>query len=240
MGVALWMGPLFWQPMPWVADVPVLIWLGVSTGRINTVRPVWLMFPAAFSEDWGWLLVWRYAEVFGIRVSPDYLSWWTYWLPAVLLIGSGTVAHGWWWQVRRPAAVPVKPQRSCFQAALRAMLFLLASCAVFFGLVHFALLRLPVSDFTLDVANEFLVPARCGRDFEFLVRSALCRGKRLGSLLDQVELDWRRKLWEAFYPQVRHASEPDRAARIVVRVLRERVGVSPDYPYRVGVETIWT
>jgi hypothetical protein len=30
------------------------------------------------------------------------------------------------------------------------------------------------------------------------------------------------------------------AAQVVVRFLRERVGISSDYPYRVGVETIWT
>ena len=30
------------------------------------------------------------------------------------------------------------------------------------------------------------------------------------------------------------------AARIVARCLRQRVGISPNYPHRVGVETIWT
>ena len=54
------------------------------------------------------------------------------------------------------------------------------------------------------------------------------------------EIDWRRTLWENFYPRVRHESDPMKAAQIVVRSLRERVGVDPSYQYCVGVETIWT
>jgi hypothetical protein len=54
------------------------------------------------------------------------------------------------------------------------------------------------------------------------------------------ELDWRRALWEEFYPRVRRESDPIETARIVVRLLRERVGVDPGYDYRVGIETIWT
>ncbi len=58
--------------------------------------------------------------------------------------------------------------------------------------------------------------------------------------LPLAELDWRQTLWENFYPQVRHESDPRQAARIVLRLLRERVGIDPSYDYRVGVETIWT
>jgi hypothetical protein len=54
------------------------------------------------------------------------------------------------------------------------------------------------------------------------------------------ELDWRRTLWERFFPRVRHDRDPALAAQIVVRCLRERVGIDPSYCYRVGVETIWT
>jgi acetyl esterase/lipase len=38
-------------------------------------------------------------------------------------------------------------------------------------------------------------------------------------------LDWRRPLWEEFYPRIRHESSPEDAARIVVRHLHERVTV---------------
>lgn len=54
------------------------------------------------------------------------------------------------------------------------------------------------------------------------------------------EIDWRRTLWENFYPRIRHEDNPVVAAQIIVRFLRERVGIDPSYRYRVGVETIWT
>ena len=54
------------------------------------------------------------------------------------------------------------------------------------------------------------------------------------------ELDWRRTLWENFYPRVRRERDPALAAVTVARFLRERVGVDPGFGYRVGVETIWT
>lgn len=54
------------------------------------------------------------------------------------------------------------------------------------------------------------------------------------------ELQWRRTLWDYFCPQVQNENDPVKAARIVVRSLREHVGIDPSYQYRVGVETIWT
>ena len=39
-------------------------------------------------------------------------------------------------------------------------------------------------------------------------------------------LNWRRPLWEEFYPRIRHESSPEEAARIVVRHLRARVTVA--------------
>jgi hypothetical protein len=39
-------------------------------------------------------------------------------------------------------------------------------------------------------------------------------------------LDWRRALWEEFYPRIRHESSPEDAARIVVRHLRECVTIA--------------
>jgi len=48
-------------------------------------------------------------------------------------------------------------------------------------------------------------------------------------------LDWRRPLWEEFYPPIRHESSAEDAARIVVRHLRERVTVvaGPNLPHEV-------
>ena len=40
------------------------------------------------------------------------------------------------------------------------------------------------------------------------------------------QLNWRRPLWEEFYPRIRHESSPEDAAKIVVRHLRERVTIA--------------
>ena len=39
------------------------------------------------------------------------------------------------------------------------------------------------------------------------------------------DLNWRRSLWENFYPRIRHENDPKSAAEIVVRFLRERVTI---------------
>jgi dienelactone hydrolase len=52
-------------------------------------------------------------------------------------------------------------------------------------------------------------------------------------------LNWRRPLWEEFYPRIRHESSPEDAAKIVVRHLRERMTIAtlPDLPH--DVPSIW-
>jgi hypothetical protein len=54
------------------------------------------------------------------------------------------------------------------------------------------------------------------------------------------ENNWRRPLWEHFYPLIRNDHDPSLAARVLVRALRQRVGIDSSYCSRVGVETIWT
>jgi len=241
---------------------------------VNAARAVFLMFAVVLVGDWVFFLAWRHAGVFGMRVSRDYWYWWTDWLAVALVLGNGVIARGFWTQVRARAALRERRQLTWLEGGLRAVALLVGGCAVLLALVRLVIPQLPVSDFTLDMANEFLVRAERRSDFEIVVQSTPCRGKRLGALLEHVELanlqrnqfyktldattfqqfvlspvvdttpiaelDWRRTLWETFYPHVRQENEPSSAARIVVRVLRERVGISPDYPYRVGVETIWT
>jgi acetyl esterase/lipase len=53
------------------------------------------------------------------------------------------------------------------------------------------------------------------------------------------QLNWRRPLWEEFYPRIRHENSPTDAAQIVVRHLRERVTVvaGPNLPH--DVPNIW-
>ncbi len=53
------------------------------------------------------------------------------------------------------------------------------------------------------------------------------------------ELNWRRELWENFYPRIRHENTTSDAAEIVVRFLRQRVTIAPHYPKQRGVESSW-
>jgi acetyl esterase/lipase len=53
------------------------------------------------------------------------------------------------------------------------------------------------------------------------------------------DLNWRRLLWEEFYPRIRHESSPEDAARIVVRHLRERVTIAASPNLSHDVPTIW-
>lgn len=56
---------------------------------------------------------------------------------------------------------------------------------------------------------------------------------------DNRGMDWRRELWENFYPRVRHENTTTDAAAIVVRFLRQRVTIAPAYPKQQGVESMW-
>lgn len=53
------------------------------------------------------------------------------------------------------------------------------------------------------------------------------------------ELNWRRELWESFYPCVRHEKSTSDAADIVVRFMRQRITIAPKCPQQLGVESMW-
>jgi hypothetical protein len=54
------------------------------------------------------------------------------------------------------------------------------------------------------------------------------------------ELNWRRPLWENFYPRIRKENSPETAAEIVVRFLRERVTITAHLNSpQPGIESIW-
>ena len=52
-------------------------------------------------------------------------------------------------------------------------------------------------------------------------------------------LDWRRQLWEEFYPRIRHENSPGEAAVIVLRHLHERVSVAALAEAPRSVPEIW-
>jgi hypothetical protein len=53
------------------------------------------------------------------------------------------------------------------------------------------------------------------------------------------QLNWRRPLWEEFYPRIRHESSPEDAAKVVLKHLHERVTITtvPNPPH--DVSAIW-
>jgi len=53
------------------------------------------------------------------------------------------------------------------------------------------------------------------------------------------QLNWRRSLWEEFYPRIRHVNSPEDAATIVVRHLRERLTVTEFLTPSYNVADIW-
>jgi dienelactone hydrolase len=55
----------------------------------------------------------------------------------------------------------------------------------------------------------------------------------------EAELNWRRPLWEFYYPRIRKENTTEAAATIVARTLRERVTIWPGHDKPQGVETIW-
>ena len=65
----------------------------------------------------------------------------------------------------------------------------------------------------------------------YVLSPAIVEGER--------ELNWRRELWENFYPRIRHENTTSDAAAIVVRFLRQRMTIAPGYPKQPGVESMW-
>jgi len=55
----------------------------------------------------------------------------------------------------------------------------------------------------------------------------------------ETELNWRRPLWEFYYPRIRKENTTEAAATIIARTLRERVSIWPGYDKPQGIETIW-
>jgi hypothetical protein len=53
------------------------------------------------------------------------------------------------------------------------------------------------------------------------------------------EMNWRRALWEFFYPRISKQYTADSVAEIVVRELRARVSIDQRFEYPIGIETVW-
>ncbi len=250
----LWKERAFWAAFPAVACLPLLHWVAwtmVSLGRIKPAPVILAATAALCLGDLAWHLVWLNIEAVDLEYKPilDYWDWWGYWMPGVLLAGNLFLARRWW-QAFRPAKSREARTYTRPELILRGAAVFLGWCAAVLTAIHLVTPRMTVDDFALSIADAFLVQEEWKKDFDFVVRhfypdldEPVYQQFVLSPVVDRLplsELDWRRTLWENFYPRVRNEHDPAQAAQTVVRFLRERVGIDPAYRYRVGVETIWT
>ncbi len=84
------------------------------------------------------------------------------------------------------------------------------------------------------IYRDYVLSPMIDSETEKLNPDTLKRGHQTGE-----ELNWRRALWESFYPRIRHQQSPEEAAEIVGRYLRERVTIVPNGRSAPGVESIW-
>lgn len=292
-GIKFWMQWAFWSDLFRYAALPGMLWCGwkvVSLGKLNVSRVLFVttilicvgdaffyMIPSILEslqklhyhefktpvEKWPWASYW---------------NWWTFWMPAVLIIGNLVLLKRWcslvgptfcFWK-----SDAAKEKSTWSTVILESLAVIIATAALGLTAIHLGLPRMSINHTTTSLAETFLVPSQLKEDFEYLISNPAYQNKRLGAILNHVELadlqrkqfylnldestfrqfvlspdvedlplneiDWRRTLWENFYPRIRHEDNPVVAAQIIVRFLRERVGIDPSYCYRVGVETIWT
>lgn len=201
------------------------------------------------------------------------LSWqahakplWLFWTPGLIWTGFRLFR---WWSRRRAAdaagadgsSAGGAPPWTRGQIAIWCAAGILALAALADTALHLLPPRLGVTARTLSLARKYLVLPKQSADFDFAARDSVWRGKRLRTLLENVELanynrelidwklddkhyrdfvlspeidpaldgdlEWRRPLWENFYPRIRNEPTPGAAAEIVARFLRERVTIAP-------------
>lgn len=235
----------------------------------------------------------------------------------VCLAPACAIAVFWFYLGRRKARLEPATMQSPFtrwEKGLRWLAWGLAALAMGETVFHLLTPQLPISETTLNIARNWLVPVQCRQEFDLLTSSnsiasslpvephavakppdrsaeslkirelvpaqsvlptpfALWQGKSLRSLLDYAELanynrglvnwtvndaiyreyvlspwidtrstgelNWRRPLWESFYPRIRKEENPEAAAQIVVRHLRERVTISSEPVLAPGITSLW-
>jgi hypothetical protein len=284
-GVKLWKEHAYWADSPSVICAPVLIWISWVIISLARLRPALVIAGAAAVLCLGdvlaylvWINMIAAQDLFRMplgRVPIDFWEWCGYWTPIMVVAVNLVLARHWWKLFAPKFRRRMRSNRSYSRAelAFKAVAFVLGSWAVTLTAIHLIVPRMAVNEFTLSMADLFLVRPEWKMDFDFVVQNPLSLGKRLGGILAHAELanlqrhqfykeldnaiyqefvvspivdrlplselDWRRTLWENFYPRIRNEHDPLLAAQIVVRFLREHVGIDDDYPYQVGVETIW-
>jgi len=177
-------------------------------------------------------------------------------LPAFLWLGS------WHYIGRKRRKTADEPLLTRLGIGLRVTIIVLTTLVLAQTALHLILLLTEVSERTLKIARNHVVPAQWKEDFEVLATQPIWKGQKLGTLLTHVEpanytvreiinwqldnsiyrnfvlsppiapssdieLNWRRPLWEFYYPRIRGEQTITAATAIVARTLRERITIWP-------------
>jgi hypothetical protein len=204
-------------------------------------KALWLFWTPALAWGAFWLWCrWRTGEVAvryanGLPGGTPVLAWWDIglrWLAAIL----ATVALA---QTMVHLVAPRLAVSNCtlsiarkhlVQAKRRNDFDFLATDPVWRGMPLMTLLsHLELAEYTRELVN-WKLDDQIYRDF------VLSPG--IDPAADG-DLNWRRELWENFYPRIRREQDPEAAAEIVVRFLRERVTVSQGSRLPSVVTDIW-
>jgi predicted esterase len=191
---------------------------------------------------------------------------WLFWLPTAALIIGWFV---WSWHYILPKQIKLKRHEIalCWLAAILGI-WVLAETAVHLVTPHFAVSYttlsitrrvLALSKERVDLEYLIAQPIWHGQKLNTLLSHVELAGYNRELINWQVDeknyqdfvlspvitgdddekLNWRRPLWEEFYPRIRHVSSPEDAAKIVVCHLRERVTIANQSNLPRDVPTVW-
>ncbi len=203
----IWKYSVFWQDLFRYAALPVVFWCGwkvVSLGKLKIPRLLFLttvllcvgdaffyMIPSILKslqrlhlhefktpvEKWDWVSFWYV---------------WTFWMPAVLIIGNLVLLKRWW-SLFGPAlsfwkSDAAKGKVTWSSLVLEGLAVMSASAAISLTAIHLGLPRLSINDTTVSLAEMFLVQSQHKGDFEYLISKPAYQCKRLGAILNHVDL----------------------------------------------------
>jgi hypothetical protein len=277
--VFVWKYPAFWRGLLsilMIVHLHVLIWFSFAPLIGRSVKFILLFSWILIAGDLIWLCIDSCLVHLFHSPIPGLWKWWGWWEPTIIVLGNLILcvkALARTSIVSRVRKYFVSLRLSPVEIRVRICAFFMIVLAFTVTSIQMLLPRLPVGETSLILAKVILVRNETVPDLVYLASDPRWFGRRLGDLIQHVELariqkqqfysqidleifrryvlsprigeqpvsefGWRRDLWLTFYPRVRNQREPLPAAKIVVRTLRERVGISADRSSFLGIQTIW-
>jgi hypothetical protein len=194
--------------------------------------PLWLFWLPAMAWVVGWLSWWWYRKATTEKIKPKRHEIVLRWLAALLATWALTETTIHLVPLRFPVSDKTLgiARRFLVQPKDRADFEFLAAQSIWRGeKLQILLTHVELAGYNRELINWHLDDT-IYRDY---VLSPAITGKA------GEQLNWRRPLWEEFYPRIRHESSPEDAAKIVVRHLRERVTIASFSNPPQDVPAIW-